>query len=356
MLNIALDISSFEYSRPTGISNYISEYLNQCSENINDFYKIHLLYKLSCYKKRLRMNTNEKFIFQAYYKTFSTMIEKPKIVHGLDCEIPNIRKTKKVVTVHDTFIHNERTIDVCSEQFKKKHFEKINFSVKSSDCVIAVSNTTKNDLLNHFPFLKNKIFTVPLGVKDIYKPANKFEINRIKEKYQLFDQYLLYVGEISSRKNTKRLVEAFKNSKLYKEFQLILVGKKSFNGNETIDYIKDLNACQYIKWINYVPENELPIFYTGAAGFTFPTLYEGFGMPILEALSCETPVLVGNRGESQFTAGGMCLTCDPYDTESISNGINQIVDSGVKINIEHIKKFTWHECFKKTLNIYSQII
>jgi glycosyltransferase involved in cell wall biosynthesis len=141
------------------------------------------------------------------------------------------------------------------------------------------------------------------------------------------------------------------------DINLVLAGNLSLGASEILRTIKDLNLEKKVNLIGYVPMNDLPCLYSEARGFLFPTFYEGFGIPILEAMLCRIPVLIGNRGAAPEIAGDYAVVVDPFDIESIAEGIKQVLEvdeSSLAAAAEHAGKFTWAGCAEQTIEVYKR--
>jgi len=134
----------------------------------------------------------------------------------------------------------------------------------------------------------------------------------MRNKYGLNKEYLLFIGMISGRKNTHRLIHAYAKSKSIKNVDLVLIGGLGYQHEKTISAIEKHRLHDKVKLLGYVPDKDIPLLYSGALGFVFPTIYEGFGLPILEAMACGTPVLAGCLGSAPEISGGYAVHVDPY--------------------------------------------
>lgn len=350
-MQIALEVSNLDFTKPTGISRYMIELINEFSKDNSD--KITLYYKLSRLSNRLKAN-KLKFTFQGYDEHFWRVFRQPQIIHGLDTIIPKIGSARRVTTIHDVFVLHSNAELVSSKEFSQRKKRQFQRSADYSDVILTVSETSRRDLLSAIKVSEKKVMVTHLGVNPNFQPAQKHEINEMKKRLGIAEEYLLFVGELSIRKNTSRLVQAFVNTGL--DMQLILAGRCSFGGEHTVQLINKLSKNSKILWLNYVSDKDLPILYTGARGFVFPTLYEGFGLPVLEAMACETPALVGNKGACMEVSGGLATSCDPYNLDSISEGIqNLLVQSRYGLR-EKSLNFTWEKCARKTKDIYKNLI
>ncbi|MDO8570157.1 MAG: glycosyltransferase family 1 protein [Candidatus Daviesbacteria bacterium] len=310
--------------------------------------------------------------------------------------LPIIRKPglKTVITVHDLgaeFLPE-------SHQLKQRLY--LNFmtyhQLKSASHIIAVSEATKQDIIKKVGIDPRKITVVYEGYdKEKFESGRcrtKFEINQTIKKYNLmYQNYFLFVGTIQPRKNLERLIEAFsviailsdpaiageskeKQSQEDKiatsgrkidpprndDLKLVLAGGKGWLSDEIYALPKKLGIEDKVKFLGYVPDEDLPALYSGAQAFLFPSLFEGFGLPILEAFACNCPVLTSNISSLPEVAGpadaGATIIVDPYSVEDIAQGIRRIMNKELRIKLvqagrEQLKKFSWEKAAKETLAV-----
>jgi glycosyltransferase involved in cell wall biosynthesis len=206
--------------------------------------------------------------------------------------------------------------------------------------VIADSKSTKNDLMKIYNLSESRITVIYPGISDLYKVQSKKEIDRVKKKYNLPDKYLLSLGTQEPRKNIQRLVEAAEGTDL----PLIIVGKHGW-GQKTSS-------------LGYVPESDLPGLYAGASVFVYPSLYEGFGFPVLEAMACGTPVVTSNVSSLPEVGGTAAVLVDPENIHSIRVGIKQALSeekSRSQAGLRQAKKFNWSQAAQQVLEVYEKI-
>ncbi|MGA1600372.1 MAG: glycosyltransferase family 4 protein [bacterium] len=351
MTHIALEISNLDYRRPTGVSRYMLELIREFSEMCLPE-EVRLLYKFSWLKKRLKVQ-HMPFPLQPYDERYWTWFRTPEVVHGLDTLAPRIRSSRRVVTIHDVLVLQDCPDPVCSTEFRERKRTQFQQIAENCDAVITVSESSRRDLLNTLSIPEEKVFATPLGVSPRFRPAPVEEIRSMRTRLGLAKEYLLFVGDLSVRKNTTRLVKAFAQSGL--DLQLVLAGRCSYRGEETLEAIRSSGRQAQIRWLDFVEDTDLPLLYSGALGFVFPTLYEGFGMPILEAMTCETPVMVGDQGAGPEVSGGLAVECHPYDLDSIAEGMRQLVTHPRTGLREHALQYTWKDCADRTRAIYTQL-
>jgi glycosyltransferase involved in cell wall biosynthesis len=176
----------------------------------------------------------------------------------------------------------------------------------------------------------------------------------------LADKYVLYVGTIQPRKNLRRAIAAFAQANL-KGFQFVLVGGHGWLADDIYKAPRDFGVEDKVKFLGYLNQEDLPTLISGAAGLVFPSLYEGFGLPILEAFACECPVLTSRGGATQEVAGGQAILVDAKDTASITTGLKKLVKvrqndpNLIKKARERSRDFTWERAARETLKVFERV-
>lgn len=279
------------------------------------------------------------------------LIGKFDVLHTSDwVEFPS--RNIKVTTIHDLVVYRyPEHLDI---RIIKTQKQKLSWVAKESRMIFADSQATKDDILTFLSISEQKIRVVHLGVGEQFYKRTNSEINLVKTKYDLADNYLLFVGTREPRKNLQRLIEALALiSKL--DLSLVIVGGKGWG--------EDLLTNKNIKVLNFVGDEDLPVLYSGAQVFVYPSLYEGFGLPVLEAMRCEVPVVTSNQGSLAEIAGLGTITVDPNNIEAISTGIKEAVNlTGAKkklmleSNLERAKKFTWEKTAAAVMAGYESLI
>lgn len=283
------------------------------------------------------------------------------LVHSMTFAAPKFRNKKKklVVTIYDlTFLthpqcHQPRNIKVCLQGAKD--------AIKNADAIIAISEHTKKDLIKHLDTPEELITVTPLAAGTDYIPVeDAFELTRIKCKYYLPEKYVLFIGSLEPRKNIKTLVEAFAQLplRLRDEFPLVIAGGKGWMNSDIQQRITELGLNKDIHFAGFIDAADISAVYSGATVFVYPSLYEGFGLPILEAMSCGTPVISSNTSSMPEVAGDAALLVEPTRSEELSFALLKLLESESlqqelkQKGLLQASLFSWEKCARKTLDVY----
>jgi glycosyltransferase involved in cell wall biosynthesis len=265
-----------------------------------------------------------------------------------------------VVTIHDLCWARLPADIVAGEQMANMATEER--AIGMATAMIAVSQNTRRDLLEEYNIAPERVGVTYEGVSELYHPAPA-EAERLRSKHQL-DRYILYVGTLQRRKNLVRLVEAYAHLLEQHDIphKLVLAGSKGWGYEEVYAAVERSGVADRIKLLGYVPDEDLPGLYTGADLFIYPSLYEGFGLPVLEAMACGTPIAVSSTSSLPEVAGDAGCFFSPYSVEEIAQAIaNVLTDSDYSSELRQkglrrVKRFTWRETARQTLSIYRDLI
>lgn len=285
--------------------------------------------------------------------------------------LPVIRKPglKTVVTIHDLGSEYLPSMHQVKQRVYLGFMQK--YQLQTATRIIAVSKATKDDLVNRIGIEPAKVNVIYEGFdKELFKPVKN---NQIIKKYNLkYHSYFLFVGTVQPRKNLERLITAFAvhlegekmRLHLRGELKLVIVGQKGWMSDQIYALPKKLGIEGRVKFLGYVPEKDLPALYSGALALTFPSLFEGFGLPILEAQACGCPVLTSDRSSMPEVAGppagGGAIFVDPYSVDDIVKGMERVKREGERVKLiqkgfENIKRFSWEKCATQTLQVLESV-
>jgi glycosyltransferase involved in cell wall biosynthesis len=260
-------------------------------------------------------------------------------------------KTRRKVTlfVHDlAFISHPETLTPKNLEYLKKYVPR---SLARAEKVVTISKTTKQKIIETYGISPSKISIVPPGIDSgLFKPAKPTEITRVREKYKLPKKYILFFGTLEPRKNIVGCIEAYLKlpGGLRKDYALVLAGSRGWRSEEVENRIKLLQQDgENIFVPGYIVDQDVPVIYSAASVFLFPSLDEGFGIPIIEAMACGTPVVTSDIEVLRETAGDAALFVKPRNFQDISNQLNLVLGSKmikqekVKAGLNRAQKYSW---------------
>jgi len=371
-MKIAFDAKRAFYNN-TGLGNYSRNTIRQLST----FYPLnkYLLYTPSTAKSiRFKISNNSRIItpqtftgqiFKSYWRSYlinyQISNDNPALYHGLSNELPfGIKsvKTKTVVTIHDLIF--KRFPKMYKPADRNIYDRKFRYAAENANIVIAVSKQTSSDIMEFYKIDINKIRVVYQSCNPVfYKLLDEKERAGIKKKYLLPNDFLLYIGTIEERKNLLGVVKALHKSKI--DIPLIVIGNKTAYFDRVNKYILTNGLSNCILFFDNLANTDLPVFYQSAKAFVYPSFFEGFGIPILEALASGTPVITSEGGCFSEAAGENSVFVNPYKHESIAEGILKVLSSKeLRVNMivegrKHALKFTEEQVAKNLMTTYEQL-
>jgi glycosyltransferase involved in cell wall biosynthesis len=269
-----------------------------------------------------------------------------------------------VVSIHDlSFEHLPQT-------FKRRSRTQLRLTVRHSARraarILSLSEHTRGDIMETYGIHPDRIEAIPPAAPDHFcRVTDTRELQRIRHTYGIDGNYILSVGSIQPRKNLARLVKAYAQLRGHcsadKLPKLVLVGKCAWLYDETLRALDQAGVKDSVVLTGYVPESDLPALYSSALCFVYPSYFEGFGLPPLEAMKCGAPVIVGNRTSLPEVVGDAGLTVDPFDVDAIAAAMRRLMSEPAlraelsKKGQERASSFTWRETARQTLQIYQDV-
>lgn len=283
--------------------------------------------------------------------------EKPDILHVPHYNIPLFYRGKMIVTIHDLthLIYPEFLPNKFAYLYAKFM---IWFALKRASKIITVSQNTKNDILRMFKINSEKIEVIYNGIGEEFIKKNKTEITYLYNKFKIpkDKKIIMYVGNLKPHKNLERLLEAYAKIKNRENTILLLVGKAFANYSILQEKEKILKIDKQVIHTGIVSQEELVDLYNLTDIFVFPSLYEGFGIPVLEALACDTPVICSNTSSLPEVGGDNVTYINPINVEEIKEKIElELLKETKNINRNWLKKFNWKNISEQTKKIYKDI-
>ncbi len=242
--------------------------------------------------------------------------------------LPLVHPRTSLVTVHDLgYLHFPRTHRASDRWYLDVSTR---WNVQAAARVIADSNATRDDLIRFYRVNPEKIRVVyPALDADLFHPVlDAGEIGAAKRRYRIGDDYLIAIGTVQSRKNYERLIRAFRC--LPENYELVIVGKKGRQSRESMAAVRDLDLGMRVKFLDYVAATDLPALYSGARLCAFPSLYEGFGFPVLEAQACGTPLVCSNTSSLPEVAGDGAEFFDPLDVQAMTIALRRVLEDDAR--------------------------
>lgn len=240
------------------------------------------------------------------------------------------------------------------------------YSAKNAAKIITISEASKNDIMKFYGIPDERIVVTPLGIReDLGYRTEDVSMETLKEKYKINKPYILFVGTLQPRKNIERLIEAFSklrtvNSEL-SNHQLVIVGKRGWLYEPILAAPEKYGVTDSVKFLDSVTDEDISAFYKNAECFVLPSLYEGFGLPVLEAMQYDCPVITSNISSLPEAGGDAAVYCDPESVDDIAQQIKKVLSDSalredmVKKGREQVKKFSWEKTAKQTLSVLEQV-
>lgn len=363
------------FHNKTGLGNYSRDLIRILSK----FYPKNTYYLFNPKKSKeslLTVNNENVFeitppnfflsFFKNYWRQFAVTKEikqnNIQIFHGLSGELPfglMRYKIKSVVTIHDLIFI--RYPELYSYFDRKIHYYKFKKAAKNADLIIAISEQTKQDIVDFLKIDSSKIRVVYQGCHDSFKVHYSDECKKgVLDKYNISNKYILNVGTIEERKNALTIVKAL--NKVDINIDLVLIGKQKKYAKEIHDYIKEHHLEHRVHFLQGVTQEELAILYQKASVFVYPSIFEGFGIPIIEALFSKVPVITTNSGVFPEAGGPNSYYIDPLDENALSETVKWIflntdeVRSNVEKSYEFVQKFRDENIVFEINKVYQELL
>ena len=371
-MKVCIDSRSINLHEGTGIGTYTKNLVSEII-NIDQSNLFTLIWTGKIDNNFLKDNT-ELILCSGKHGSFFEKEYIPNLIKNKELDLYHIPQNgigypfnyaiNTVVTIHDLIPYIMP--ETVGEGYLKRFLKDMPNIVEHSKGIITVSEYSKKDILKFFKgYPEDKIFVTPLSTNNEFTPLNKVKCrNLIQEKFNFKDPYILYIGGFSARKNVKGLINSFfkiKNS-LSKKYKLVLGGSLKDEGLNLKNYCDTLNLNEDVIFTGFLENSDLPILYNGAEIFVYPSYYEGFGLPPLEAMSCKTPVITSNTTSIPEVTDNSALLINPLKEDELSENMfnllenydlkNSLSESGYKRSLQ----FSWRQTATKTLNAYKNII
>ncbi len=280
------------------------------------------------------------------------------LFHSPNFILPPVRRAKTLLTVHDlSFIRHPQG---AVESLRKWLNQVVPRSLARADHILADSYSTKDDLIEIYNISPDDITVVGAGVEERFQPiTDSVQLKTVCKKYNLPEKFILGLGTLEPRKNFTGLIEAFSQSSVNKTHHLVIAGGKGWLYEDIFAAAENSPAADRIHFTGFIADDDLPALYNLADVFTYPSHYEGFGIPVIEAMACGTPVVCANNSCLPEVAGESALQITATDTNALSEGlVGLVIDKSLREVVVtkgfvQAKKFNWHSAAQQLLNVYN---
>lgn len=374
-MRIGIDTRSLEEEKGTGVARYLRNLLKNFAEIAPE--NVYLLYfktrlvqedflEQDCFCKKLvkmPLTPKKKVIWEQVFLPGELALNKVDLLFSPSYLTPFFTPAKSVVTIHDV------TYEVNPDWFHPKERLKMRTLTKlaalKASKIIAVSEATKQDIIHYYQVDPAKIRVIYEASEPEFQPIkDEGKILEIKRKYGFQDKLIFYVGSIFTRRNIPQLLEGFRKvaNKLQK-VQLLIIGEDRAYPPQNINKLSnELGLDDKVIWYEYIPEEDLVLLYNAAELFIYPSSYEGFGLPVLEAMACGTPVITSNRSSLPEVVGDAGLTINPTNIDEIAGAIVRVLTNGElrehlsARSLERAQSFSWRQAAGETLRLFEEVI
>lgn len=371
-MKIGIDGRAAKWYRGTGIGTYTHELIRSLSntDSINDY----SIFMPDCeLKNTLSDNFKINNVDTDYSNNFWDEVNVPNILNTSDIQLYHVPQNgvglskcvecKKVITLHD--IIPLRMPETVSDRYLRIFNNELPKIVQMCDGIITVSEFSKHDISKQFNIPEEKIFVTHLAAENLYTPLSKCESKKaVTKKYDIEEDFILYVGGFSPRKNIVGLIESYSllPINLRNRYKLVIIGKKGKSYSIYKKRTEELNIDQNVIFTDFVPLEDMPLFYNAAEVLVYPSFYEGFGLPPIEAMACGTPVITSNVTSLKEICQGSAILVNPEDIDMLSENIERVLTNSllrltlVRKSLEKSKEFSWNKTALKTINAYNKIL
>jgi len=357
-IRVGFDAQSLTGKYQTGLGVYaknLARILDKHPETIN------LKYLWPIGRKPFR-RTMQRLLWEQYYLVMNAHKEQADILHSPCFSVPRFTTLPRVVTAHDLIVLKYPKLMPPGSRW---YFSKwIPSSYRSADHIIAVSHATRNDIVQYLQINPDKITVIYNGVNPTYtRVTDPHEINRIRFKYHVPMEFFIMVGSFEPRKNHETAIRAF--SRIYdksKQLKLLLVGKPNDYHNKLVDLVKELKLEDQIYFPGFIPDKEVATLYSVATAQLFPSSAEGFGLPLVEAMSAGCPVIASDLKVFHEIGGTAVSYIGTGDNEKMSEEMLRMIEDPVYRSefvlegLSQSMKYSWEHAAEKTVRVYMKVL
>lgn len=283
-----------------------------------------------------------------------------RLFHGTNYSVPLVKSCPTVVTIHDLSL-------VLWPQTHTQHLARrarwrLPLMARRADAIIVPSQSVKTEVCEHLGIADSRITVIPEAPRSSFWQVPIEETVAVRRRLNIGDDFILFVGTIEPRKNLLTLVRAFEalRSKVA-QTQLVLVGDEGWLTGDLHDFLKTADVSERVRLVGYLADDELRALYSSCRVFVYPSLYEGFGLPLLEAMACGAPVVTSDISSIRETVGDVALLTSPTDVDALARSIVRLLESPAEreqrsaAGKQHASQFSWDKAAAATLNVYRRL-
>ncbi len=360
---IGIDASRAAYPQRTGTENY-SLFLIRALLKLDqdNQYRLYFSQPPAPDLIRPKANTAIRTIpfprLWTHFRLSWEMASRPPDVLFVPAHVlPLVHPRHSVVTVHDLgYLHYPQSHTRWSRWYLQWSTA---YNARAAAHLIADSEATRRDLIEYCQTPLNKVSVVYPGYDPSFGPEpDRERLEAVRERYHIPGPYIIYVGTLHPRKNLQTLLDAFAVvTEQNPDVHLVIAGKKGWLYEPLLARVQQLGLGKWVHFPGYVPQQDLPALVSGARLFVLPSLYEGFGLPVLEAMACGTPVICSNVSSLPEVAGDAAILVNPHDTTELVTALQRLLRDGVlrrnlvQKGLSQVRRFSWETCARETLDI-----
>ena len=283
------------------------------------------------------------------------------LFHGTNFELPYWTSCPTVLTIHDLSL-------LLYPETHEKHLVrrarvKLPLIARRATAIITPSEAVKSEVCEHLGVNADKVFAIPEAARDAFYPMPASESRHVCQRLGIEPEFILFVGTVEPRKNLLTLARAFAQiiKSTSSQLQLVIAGEKGWLSGDLMDYLRDDHVRERVLFTGHLPDEELRALYSSCRVFVYPSLYEGFGLPLLEAMACGAPVVTSRTPSIMETAGDVARLISPTDVEDLARGITALLNDASErdhrsaLGIPHAKKFSWERTATATWEVYQKV-
>lgn len=284
------------------------------------------------------------------------------LFHSPDFVLPPTLRARTILTVHD--LSFMRVPEYAHPSVREYLMRGVPHSVRRADLVLAVSASTQRDLIELLDVPEERVQVICEGVDEHFRPVEDEDaLTAVRRRYRLERPYVLGVGTLEPRKNFAGLVEALARlwERRHLEHELVIVGQRGWLYEPTFERVRSLRVEERVRFLGFAADEDLPAIYTLASCLAYPSFYEGFGLPILEAMACGTPVVASRTSSLPEVAGGAALLVDPHNVEELTEALDRVLhDEALRAEMRaagrrQAQGFTWERAARELLAAYRSV-